>query len=108
MEIKMNIERISESFFLNKIKEKITVSIIDSGFYKIPEYAKIYGFNKNPTHQHGNRILSIFTALDKTYPIDNLSLNLSCYNPADGYGGLLFAIEKLPDSDILSMSISWK
>lgn len=102
------IDSINEYFFKETIKQKISVSIIDSGFKNIPSYAKLYGLNKNPDHQHGNRILSIFTALDKKYPISGLSLNLSCYNSNDGYLGLLNAIQRLPYSDILSISISWK
>ena len=103
----MNIEKISEKFLLNN-NNRISVSIIDSGFYNIPEYATIYGFNKNPSHYHGNRVLSIFRALDKKYPISNLKLNLSCYDSKDDYSGLFNAIYKLPESDILSISISWK
>lgn len=57
---------------------------------------------------HGNRILSIFTSLDQQFPIPNLTLNLSCYDVNTGYEGLIQALKRLPESDILSLSLSWK
>lgn len=86
----------------------VSVSIIDSGFSYIPSYAKIYGYNNILNCQHGDKVLSVFTALDKSYPIKNLTLNLVCYNPKTEYKGLINALKLLPHSDILSISIAWK
>lgn len=85
----------------------ISVSIIDSGFSHIPKYAKIYGYNNIINHEHGDKVLSVFTALDKYYPIPNLTLNLVSYNPNTEYRGLIKALKLLPHSDILSISIAW-
>lgn len=85
-----------------------SVAMVDSGFSALPPYAVMHGVNRNDSTAHGDRTLSVFTALDKTHPLPNLVLNLSCYDPSAGYGGLMKAFEMLPDSDILSVSISWK
>lgn len=103
----MNISFVPEAFLANN-RRIVSVSIIDSGFSFIPSYAKLYGSNPNPSYPHGNRILSIFTALDEKYPLDHLKLNLACFNPSDKYKGLIAALEQLPKSDILSLSLSWK
>lgn len=94
--------------FLKDHGRPVSVSIVDSGFSSIPSYARVFGRNPNPSHPHGNRVLSIFTALDAQFPIGKLSLNLSCYHTKDGYEGLEYAIGLLPESDILSLSLSWK
>ena len=87
--------------------EPISVSIIDSGFSHIPKYAKIYGCNNSINHEHGDKVLSVFTALDYNYPLSNLTLNLVSYNPNTEYKGLIKALKLLPHSDILSISIAW-
>lgn len=94
--------------FLADHGRKISVSIVDGGFNGIPQYARIWGGNPYPGHQHGNRILSIFTALDKAHPLQNLELNLSCYDPKTKYDGLAKALGMLPKTDILSISMAWK
>ena len=68
---------------LLKNERAISVGIIDSGFAYIPKYAQLHGLNTNYNHRHGNRILSIFSALDKEYPLPNLKLHLVCYNPSE-------------------------
>lgn len=101
------IERIDVSFLLN-IENNVVVSIVDSGFSFIPAHAKLFNTSNTSKIEHGNRILSIFSALDEEYPIRGLKLNLSCYNPTTGYDGLRRAIKVLPHSDILSLSMLWK
>ena len=86
----------------------VSVSIIDSGFSHIPKYAKIYGYNNSINHGHGDKVLSVFTALDKNFPLPNLTLNLVSYNPNTEYQGLIKALKSLPHADILSISIAWK
>lgn len=102
----MNILKINTQLLKND--QPIKVGIIDSGFDTIPSYAKLHGLNINKNRQHGNRILSIFSALDKDYPLNNLQLHLVCYNPNDEYDGLIKALNKMPYVDILSISLSWK
>jgi hypothetical protein len=75
-----------------KNEKPVSVSIIDSGFSNIPSYAKIYGMNLQPYHNHGNRVLSIFRALDEQFPLPNLTLNLSCYDVNTNYEGLIQAL----------------
>lgn len=87
--------------------QPISVSIIDSGFSYIPKYAKILGYNEKINNSHGDKVLSVFTALDKYYPLPNLTLNLVSYNPNTEYKGLIKALKLLPHSDILSLSIAW-
>lgn len=101
------IERIDANFLLN-VENNVVVSIVDSGFSFIPTYAKLFSTSNTGKIEHGNRILSIFSALDEKYPINGLKLNLSCYNPSTGYDGLRNAIKVLPHSDILSLSMLWK
>lgn len=91
-----------------KNNDPITVSIIDSGFSKMPPYATLYGTNKNLDNPHGDRVLSIFTALDTLYPLPNLKLNLVALNDKDEYRGIIKALKLLPKSDILSMSFAWE
>ncbi len=86
----------------------VSVAIIDSGFSRMPSYATMHGANGMAGAVHGSRILSIFTAFDKSHPIANMTLHLSCYNPMTGYEGLKTAIRILPECDILSISMSWK
>lgn len=86
----------------------VSVSIIDSGFSYIPSYGKIYGYNDTTNCKHGDKVLSVFTALDLCYPIKNLTLNLVSYNAKTEYRGLIKALNLLPQSDILSISIAWK
>ena len=87
--------------------QKISVSIIDSGFSKIPSYATMHGRNPMPGHVHGNRVLSIFTAPDALYSIAGLELHLACHAPNGGYASLERALSLLPRTDILSISLSW-
>lgn len=101
------IERINTNLLFN-VENKVEVSIVDSGFSFIPTYAKLFNTSNTGKIEHGNRILSIFSALDEQYPINGLKLNLSCYNPSTGYEGLRNAIGVLPHSDILSLSMLWK
>lgn len=101
------IERIDENFLADK-GNNVSVAIIDSGFPRIPAYAKVYGANYRSSIGHGDRILSIFTALDERHPLSGLKLNLACYSTSMGYGGLINALKMLPESDILSISISWR
>ena len=89
-------------------EQPIIVSIIDSGFSKFPSYAKLYGLNNNLSNPHGDRVLSIFTALDQQYPLPNLKLYLIAYNPNDTYDGIIKALKLMPKSDILSISFAWK
>lgn len=93
--------------FLKDGGRVVSVAMVDSGFSSIPAYARIYGPNPHPDHQHGNRMLSIFTAPDAAYPLSGLSLSLSCYN-GGGYGALANALRALPDSDVLSISLAWR
>ena len=86
----------------------VTVGMVDSGFSALPRYATLHGAGYKSGTEHGDRVLSVFTALDRQYPLRNLSLHLSCYNPATGYDGLAYALSLLPDCDILSISLSWK
>lgn len=58
----MIIKKINTSLLYNN--NPITVGIIDSGFDYIPSYATLLGKMQSLDHQHGNRVLSIFTALD--------------------------------------------
>lgn len=87
--------------------DPISVSIIDSGFSYIPKYAQIYGRNNSLNSSHGDKVLSVFTALDVKFPIPNLKLNLVSYNPSTEYAGLIKALKLLPHSDILSISMAW-
>ncbi|MBO7092149.1 MAG: hypothetical protein J6W23_10215, partial [Victivallales bacterium] len=103
----MNIVSVPVSF-LRDTGRNVSVSIVDSGFSSIPPYAHLFGRNPNPTHPHGNRVLSVFSAMDERFPIHGMKLNLSCYHTKDGYDGLKYAIGILPRSDILSLSLSWK
>ena len=103
----MKINVVPENFLIDR-GQSISVSIVDSGFQSIPPYAKIYGDNPRPSHPHGNRILSIFTAPDGKHPLSGLKLNLACYNPNDGYKGLAAALRALPQADMLSLSMAWK
>ena len=102
----MIIQKINTSLLKNQ--NPVSVGIIDSGFSKMPKYAKLYGINSIPDYPHGNRILSIFSALDKDYPIPNLKLHLVCYNPKKEYEGLINALKLIPHVDILSISLSWR
>ena len=102
----MKIEKILMPQFLHD--RPVSVSIIDSGFSHIPKYAKIYGYNNSINHNHGDKVLSVFTALDKNFPLSNLTLNLVSYNPNTEYQGLIKALKSLPYADILSISIAWK
>jgi hypothetical protein len=86
----------------------VSIAIIDSGFSSIPQYATMHGSNNASGVQHGNRILSIFTAPDKRFPLTGMRLHLACYNPMTGYDGLVGAVNILPKCDILSISMSWK
>lgn len=86
---------------------RISVSIVDSGFSAIPAYATLHGRNPMPGHRHGNRVLSIFTAPDKLYPIAGLELHLACHAPNGGYASLERALSMLPKTDIMSLSLSW-
>ena len=101
----MKINKILMPKFIHN--QPVSVSIIDSGFSHIPKYAKIYGYNNSLNHEHGDKVLSVFTALDYNYPIPNLTLNLVSYNPNTEYKGLIQALKTLPHSDILSISIAW-
>lgn len=49
--------------------KKIRVGIIDSGFSLLPSYATLHGTNYHNGTEHGDRMLSIFTALDRKYPL---------------------------------------
>lgn len=100
------IRKINPKMLINN--DHITVSIIDSGFSKLPPYATLYGLNKNLDNPHGDRVLSIFTALDNTYPLPNLKLNLASYDPKHKYDGIINALKLLPKADILSISIAWE
>lgn len=102
----MNLYKINPECLRNE--NHVSVAIIDSGFTQIPKYAKIYRINNQSNHKHGNRVLSIFSSLDRDYPIPNLSLHLICYDPQSGYQGLIKAFKILPYVDILSISLSWK
>lgn len=86
----------------------VSVAIVDSGFTTLPSYSKLYGPARVFDTTHGDRILSIFTALDREHPISKMELSLACYNPHTRYDGLAKALELLPPSDILSISMSWK
>ena len=86
----------------------VSVAMIDSGFSSIPEYATMHGSNNASGVKHGNRVLSIFTAPDKMFPLTGMRLHLACYNPMTGYDGLVGAVGILPKCDILSVSMSWK
>ena len=86
----------------------VSVAMIDSGFSSIPEYATMHGSNNASGVKHGNRVLSIFTAPDKMFPLTGMRLHLACYNPMTGYDGLVWAVGILPKCDILSVSMSWK
>ena len=87
---------------------RVSVALVDSGFSRIPDYAVMHGSTRSAGSEHGDRILSIFTAFDKRHPLAGLVLHLACYNPATGYDGLLSALRMLPPCDILSMSILWR
>ena len=87
---------------------RISVALVDSGFSFMPSYAKMHGARGASSSEHGDRILSIFSALDRAHPLSGLELHLSCYNPSSGYDGLARAISILPDADILSISLSWR
>lgn len=102
----MLINRINTDLLKNE--NSVSVTIIDSGFSDIPKYAKLLNYNFQNKHEHGNRILSIFTALDNKFPIPNLTLNLACYNPSTEYEGLIKILKMIPKSDIISLSIAWK
>ena len=86
----------------------VSVAMIDSGFSSIPKYATMHGSNNASGVKHGNRVLSIFTAPDKMFPLTGMRLHLACYNPMTGYDGLVWAVGILPKCDILSVSMSWK
>lgn len=85
-----------------------SAAIVDGGFRRIPKYATVYGPNPRPDDRHGNRMLSIFRAPDAEFPLDGFSLRLSCYDPKDGYDGLAKALDRLPASDVLSISLAWR
>lgn len=103
----MNILSVSRDSLVDKGKN-ISVAIIDGGFDRIPSYARVIGENKSPLHEHGNKILSIFTALDLKYPIKNLELYLCCYDNSTGYSGIISLLETIPKCDIISLSLAWK
>lgn len=86
----------------------VSVGMIDSGFSWTPSYAVVHGRNPMPSHRHGNRVLSVFTALDTSHPLSGLSLHLACFLQKDGYDGLMRALDSLPHVDILSISLSWE
>ena len=88
--------------------KKIRVGMVDSGFSLLPSYATLHGTNYHNGTEHGDRMLSIFTALDRKYPLNGLELHVSCYNPQTSYDGLAYSLSLLPDCDILSISMSWK
>lgn len=96
------------SGLLSDDRHRVSVAMVDSGFVHVPSYAVVHGANYTSGTQHGDRMLSIFTALDRLHPLVNLKLHLACYNPATGYNGLVDALRMLPDCDILSISISWR
>ena len=103
----MFIDGIDESVLVDSGR-LVSVAIIDSGFSRLPPYAVLHSQNHVAGTEHGNRILSIFTALDDRRPLGGLSLHLSCYVPSSGYDGLAKALRCLPDCDILSISMSWR
>jgi len=86
----------------------VRVGLVDSGFPSVPPYAQVHGALYASRNEHGRRVLSVFTALDGSYPLKGLELHLACYNPSTGYGGLAAALRLLPDCDILSLSLAWK
>ena len=86
----------------------ISVSIVDTGFAKVPRYAKLFTPNPSSGHYHGNRVLSVFTAPDNKFPLAGLTLNLGATGPEPDYGRLIYSIKSLPESDILSLSVCWK
>jgi len=87
---------------------KTIVGMVDSGFSKLPSYAVLHGAGHQSGTEHGDRVLAVFTALDRKFPLQNLELHLSCYDPKTGYDGLAYALSLLPECDILSISLSWK
>lgn len=88
--------------------QSISVSIVDTGFAKMPKYAKLFTPNPSSGHYHGNRVLSIFTAPDNKFSLTNLTLNLGATGPEPDYERLIYSIKSLPESDILSLSVCWK
>ena len=86
----------------------VSVSIVDTGFSSIPQYARLLTDNPSSTHFHGNRVLSVFTAPDQKYPLSGLSLNLAATGINPGYEELIYSIKSLPKSDILSLSMCWR
>ncbi len=89
-------------------QRKISVSIIDTGFLCVPNYARLYTPNESKGHFHGNRVLDVFTSPDKSHPIQGLTLNLAATGPAPDYSRLIYSINSLPESDLISISICWK
>ena len=89
-------------------QRKISVSIIDTGFLCVPNYARIYTPNESKGHFHGNRVLDVFTSPDKSHPIQGLTLNLAATGPFPSYSQLIYSINSLPESDLISISICWK
>ena len=103
----MQVTSIPERYLADRSR-RVSVSMLDSGFMGMPSYAVMHGPNPDPGHRHGNRMLSIFTALDGKWPHHGISLHLACYRPSDGYAGLEKAISMLPHTDILSLSLAWR
>lgn len=100
-----------KKFPINRLVDKgqsIKVSIVDTGFARIPKYAKLFTSNSSSSHYHGNRVLSIFTAPDSSFPLAGLTLNLAATGPHPDYHHLIYSIKSLPESDILSLSMCWK